>query len=108
MLRVNIRFIGHSMEVRRQLQAHVEKGIPAVVLIPPSEADTMVSPGADLGRATSKVLTFKVLEISQEGCTFTSSSPEGLTSGANLRIRIVADELVLELDSRVVHVSRAA
>jgi len=105
MLRVNIRFIQHTMEDRRQLQALVEKRCQTVVLIHGDETRT---PGevSDVGRETSKVQTHTVLELSQEGCTFSASSPDGLTPGAQVRTRVVADGAALDISSRVVHVSR--
>lgn len=105
MLRVNIRFIQHTMEDRRQLQALVEKGTPAVVLI---HGDETRKPGdvSDVGRETSKVQTHQVLELSQEGCTFSASSPDGLMPGAQVRTRVVADGTALDISSRVVNVAR--
>lgn len=105
MLKINIRFLRHSMEDRRTLQAHVEKKIPAVVLIPPAVGDSSEASDAEQAKVTSRVATYQVLEISQEGCTFSASSPERFTPGVNLQVRIVADGLVMEIDSRVVAIS---
>ena len=104
MLSVNIRFIKHTMDDRRQLQALVNGSTPAVVLLHDAAGPT--GQITDVGRETSKVQTHPVLELSQEGCTFSSSDPDGLTPGAQIRTRVVADGTVLDLTSRVVHVSR--
>ncbi len=104
MLMVDIRFIKHTMDDRRQLQTLVNGSTPAVVLLHDDAGPAGES--AKVGRETSKVQTQQVLELSQEGCTFSASSPEALTPGAQLRTRIVADGTVLDLTSRVVHVSR--
>ncbi len=107
MFKVNIRFIGHSMEDRRALQDHVQQRTQAVVLIPPQGEDGAADQGEDLSKETSRVMTNKVQEISQEGCTFNASSVDGLMPGSNITVRLVADGLALELGCRVVHVSRA-
>lgn len=104
MLRVNIRFIQHTMDDRRQLQALVDGATPAVVLLHDEHGKSGGS--GSVGRDTSKVQTQQVVELSQEGCTFSASSPEGLAPGAQIRTRIVADGTVLDLTSRVVHVAR--
>jgi hypothetical protein len=103
MLRVNIRFINHTLDDRRQLQTLVDSSAQAVILLDDSAG---AAGGGDVGKETSKVQTHPVSQLSQEGCSFSSSSPEGLTPGAQLRTRVVADGTVLAIQSRVVHVAR--